>query len=518
MPTAEQFRALFEPRGIVIAGVSSHPAKFGFTALHHIRTCGYRGRLFALGRGAGSILGVPLLADLDQVPDSEVDLIFMCTPAETAPDLLRRCAKKGIRAAFVASAGFSETGDAGREAEAELSTLARELGVLLAGPNGMGVVSTPVSLCAQIQAPYPPAGRIAVVSQSGNFVMAFMNYARMTGIGISRAVSAGNAIAVNVEDYVEFFAHDPATSVTYTYVEGITDGRRFFERARAATTRKPLVLVKGGVSKQGQCAASSHTGALATDERIFDGACRQAGITRVATIEDAFEIAATFATQPLPRGPRTVVLTTAGGWGVLAADALAATALELISLPDDIVAAIDRMVPPRWSRSNPVDLAGGEGRDTIPEVLDLLAGHPDIDAVIFLGLGIQANTATLLRSGPFYPDYGLERVVAYHDRQDTRYARTAAEVADRYGKPVLCATELAIADPANAGVAAVRETGRLCYASAQRAVKALEHLWGYVRHRQARGLGVDQTQLCSPIAGPAGWQRWNGDSRAATSG
>ena len=201
--------------------------------------------------------------------------------------------------------------------------------------------------------------------------------------------------------------------------------------------------------------------------------CRFPGGTRGATVEEAFEAAATFATQPLPAGPRVVVMTTAGGWGVVTADAITRSELELIALPDDLRAAIDEKLPPRWSRNNPVDLAGGETRDTIPEVLELVARHPDVDAIVYLGLGIQSNQARLMREGPFYPDHGLERIVAYHERQDERFARAAAEISDATGKPILTATELAVASPDNPGPATVRATGRVCYASANRAVTAV---------------------------------------------
>jgi acyl-CoA synthetase (NDP forming) len=365
--------------------------------------------------------------------------------------------------------------------------LADELGILLAGPNGQGVVSTPSSLCAQIVAPYPPAGRIGVASQSGNFVSSFMNLAVSTGVGMSRAVSAGNAAATGVADYLDYYADDPETAVGLAYVEGIADGRAFAERVASVTERMPLVLLKGGATSSGSRAAASHTGALASDDRVFDGVCRQLGVTRAATVEEAYEAAATFATQPLPRGPRVVVLTTAGGWGVVTADALARTSLELVALPEDLKAAVDAKLPPRWSRGNPVDLAGGETRDTIPEVLELIAGHDGVDAVVYLGLGIQSNQARLMREGPFWPGSGLERIVGYHERQDARFAEAAAAVSDATGKPVLTATELAVADPGNAGPATVRATGRLCYASANRAVTALDHLWRFAQWRRARG-------------------------------
>src|SRR4029077_3969295 len=217
-------------------------------------------------------------------------------------------------------------------------------------------------------------------------------------------------------------------------VEGVTDGRALYARLRDVARRKPVVLVKGGTTSGGERAAASHTGSLASDERVFAGMCRQAGITRATTIEEAFEAAATFATQPLPAGPRTAVVTTAGGWGVVTADAIARDGdLELATLPADLLAAIDEHLPPRWSRNNPIDLAGGETRDTIPLVLELVARHADIAAIVYLGLGIQSNTARMARDGGFYPDHGLERIVAYHDRQDERFARAAADLADCTG-------------------------------------------------------------------------------------
>ena len=486
-PSEEQFRALFEPRAVLVTGASTHPGKFGFVSLHNILAGGYAGGVFGTNLQSETVLGVRTVADIADLPDGVIDLVFVCTPASANLELLRACAAKGIKAAFLTSAGYGEAGESGRRNERELVALADELGMLLAGPNGQGVVSTPVSLCAQIVAPYPPAGRIGVASQSGNFVSSFMNYARATGVGISRAVSAGNAAAVTVADYLDFYADDPSTSVGLAYVEGITDGRALMSRLASVAARKPLVLVKGGATAGGAKAAASHTGALAADDKVFDGFCRAAGITRAVSVEEAFEAAATFATQPLPTGPNVVVLTTAGGWGVVTSDALSRDGrLKILDLPPALTAMIDTKLPPRWSKGNPVDCAGGETRDTIPEVLEMIATHHDVHAVIYLGIGIQSNQARLMREGGFHPDHGLERIVAYHERQDQRFAEAADELSRRTGKPILTATELAIADPSNPGPATVRATGRLCYPSGERAVRALGHLYRVTEFRSRR--------------------------------
>ncbi|HVH19398.1 MAG TPA: acetate--CoA ligase family protein [Myxococcota bacterium] len=482
-----RFAPLFHPRGVIVAGASAHPGKFGFVALHNLLRFEYRGEVFPLNREGGEVLGRKCYADVAEIPQGAADLVFVCTPVSANLPLLRACAARGVRAAFVASGGYGEAGPEGRALERELVALCDQQGILLAGPNGQGVISTPVSMCAQIVAPHPPPGRISVASQSGNLVSSFLNYAVESGVGISKAISCGNSAQTTMADYLDYFAVDPETAVALGYVEGVADGARFIESVRDFCARKPLVLMKGGVAAEGKRAAASHTGSLATDDRVFDGVLRQCGALRAPTVEEAFEWAATFATQPLPRGRRVVVFTTAGGWGVLAADACAAAGLELIPLPEEIKSKIDSMVPARWSRNNPIDLAGGETRDTIPEVLDLICAHPQVDALIHLGIGIQAASAYVLKSGPFYPEHGLERMVGFHERQDRRYAQAAREVSERHQKPVLTATELVNTDRhyGNPGPRGVLAEGRFCYASAHRAVRALRALVEYAEYRRA---------------------------------
>lgn len=474
-------KPLFEPKGVVVAGASTHPGKFGFVALHNVLSAGFTGPVFATNRELPEILGVQTTARVADIPSDAADLVMVCAPGPAIPDVLRESAAKGIRAAFVVSGGFRETGDEGLALENEIVSLAAELGMVLAGPNGQGLVSTPDHLWSQIVAPYPPAGRIGIASQSGNLVSTVMNLARQGNIGISRAVSAGNQAMIEIADYIDYMADDPETAVIIVYVEGVADGRRFFEAVRAATASKPVLVVKGGVSEAGARAAASHTGSLATNDRVFDGLLRQAGAIRVSGIETAYTLASAFATMPAPSGPNTVVLTTAGGWGVLTSDAVAGSNLDLMELPLDLHDAIDELVPPRWSHNNPVDLAGGETRDTIPEVLELIASHPDVDALIYVGLGIQGNTARAYRDSPFMPDVGMERMAAFHERQEVRYATAAVDVSGRTGKPVVVASELGTGDPANPGIKTLQELGWPCFDSPSSAVGALAVMWAYAQ-------------------------------------
>ena len=448
-----------------------------------------RGDLFAVNRdGARGARPADAAARSTRCPDGAADLVFVCTPNQANVELLRACAKKGVRAAFVASGGYGEAGEDGRALERELVSVANALGILLAGPNGQGVISTPVSMCAQIVAPYPPPGRISVASQSGNLVSSFLNYAVASGVGISKAISCGNSAQTTLADYLDYFGADPETAVALAYLEGVADGAHFIDALRAFTARKPLVLVKGGVAAEGKRAAASHTGSLASDDRVFDGICRQWGALRAPTVEEAYEWAATFATQPLPRGRRVVVFTTAGGWGVLAADACAAAGLELIALPDAVretrrrarARALEPEQPdrPRRRRDARHDPRGARHRVRPSR---RRRGDPPRHR----HPGRERERARSPASST--------RTTASSGSSRTTSARTAAmreaarEASERHGKPVLTATELVNCDRhyGNSGPLGVREEGRLCYASAHRAVRALRALVDYAEYRAA---------------------------------
>ncbi len=472
------FDALFAPRGIVVAGAASHPGKFGFVAYHNLKACGFGGELFGTNLAGEEVLGDATFSSIADIAASDLDLVFLGVPPNAAADVMRQAADAGVRAVYCASAGYAEFDEAGRRHQEQLVALADELDMLFVGPNGQGLISTPASMCAQIVAPMPPAGSIGIASQSGGFVSSFGNLATHGGIGISRAVSVGNSAQVGVADFLEYFVDDDATDVGLAYLEHIGDA--VVERIGRVAQHMPVVLLRGGTTARGARAVAVHTGSTAGSPEV-DAALVESGVTLVHSVHEAYVAAATFASQPLPSGPRTLVFGTAGGWGVVTADAVELGPLELIELPTDLIAAVDERVPPRWSRGNPIDLAGGETRDTIPELLPILAADDEVDAIVYLGLGIQSNQAALARRHEFYPDHGLDRIVDFHERQDARYAQAAADASAITAKPVLTATELATSNPENPGPATVRATGRFCYPSGNDAVTALEHLWRRVQ-------------------------------------
>ncbi len=472
--------ALFNPKGVVVVGASTHPGKFGFVALHNILSSGFDGPVFATNPNKPEILGIQTLERIQDVPSGEADFAMICISPNQIMDALPELAKIGITSAFVVSGGFKETDENGEALEKQLITKAEECGIIIAGPNGQGLVSTPVNLCSQIVSPYPPRGDISIASQSGNILSALMNLSRLSNIGIARAISVGNQGQINIADYLDYFLYDSETAVVVIYVEGIPDGRRFYESLQTLACKKPVIIIRGGSTKSGAIAAASHTGSMASDFSIFSAMVRQAGAFLANGVESAFNFAATFSTQPLPKGNSVVVMTTAGGWGVLTADAISGTNLELLRLPDDLKTTIDSMLPPRWSKNNPVDLAGGETRDTIPELLSVLLKHESVDSLIFLGLGIQGNVARSYFESP-YANEGTDRMANFHASQEQRYAESIIAAMKKYRKPVLVSSELSIADPNNPGPKSLRDRGFPCYNSPGNAVQCLSQLVNFAQ-------------------------------------
>ena len=469
---------LFNPKGVVVVGASTHPGKFGFVALHNILSAGFDGPIFATNPDKPIILGIQAHAEILDLPQGQVDFAMICISPNKIIDILPQLAQIGVKAAFVVSGGFKETGPEGEYLEKQLVEKAVECGIQIAGPNGQGLVSTPVNLCSQIVSPYPPEGKISIASQSGNILSALMNLSRHSNVGIARAISTGNQAHFSVSDYLDYFCNDPETAVVVAYVEGLPNGRQFYNSLNDTASNKPVIVLRGGSTKSGAKAAASHTGSLASDHAIFTDMVKQAGGYLATDVDDAFALAATFATQPLPNGKNTVVMTTAGGWGVLTADAVANAELELLPLPKDLESSIDTLLPPRWSRNNPVDLAGGETRDTIPDLLSMLLEHKAVDSLIFLGLGIQGNVARSYFESPLATD-GTNRMATFHSAQEKRYAESIVEAINNFNKPVLVASELSVADPENPGPKSIRDSGLMCYRSPLVAVKCLERLTNF---------------------------------------
>ncbi len=378
------FEAFFNPRGVVVIGASTQPHKLGYGVARNLVASGYTGALHFVNPRGGSLFSRPLWPSLDDVPDP-IDLAILVVPAAAAPATIRACGQRGIPAAVLISGGFREVGAEGAALEEAVAQAARETGIRLIGPNCIGLLDTHLPLDTTfLPPPMPRPGDLAFLSHSGATCAAVIDWAREQGFGFSRLVSLGNQVDVNETDLLPLMAADVHTRVITCYFETISDGQRFVSVAAEVTQQKPVVVLKAGRSAAGQRAAASHTGALAGEERAVQAALEKAGVLRATTVEEMFDWARALAWQPLPRGPRTAVLTNAGGPGVLAADALAAEGLQLADLQPQTQEALRAFLPPAASVRNPVDMLASASAEDYARALSLLLADPGVDSVLVI--------------------------------------------------------------------------------------------------------------------------------------
>ncbi len=378
------FEAFFNPRGVVVIGASTKPHKLGYGVARNLVASGYGGALHFVNPRGGELFGRPLLRDLAEVPDP-IDLAVLVVPAAAAPETVRACGARGIPAAVLISGGFRETGPQGAALEEAVQQAVRETGIRLIGPNCIGLLDTHLPLDTTfLPPPMPRAGDLAFLSHSGATCAAVIDWAREQGFGFSRLVSLGNQADVTETDLLPLMAEDPHTRVITCYFEGISDGRRFVETAAEVTRRKPVLVLKAGRFAAGQRAAASHTGALAGAETAFQAAFEKSGVLRADTVEEMFDWARALAWQPLPRGPRTAVLTNAGGPGVIAADALEAEGLQLADLSPQTEAALRELLPPAASVHNPVDMLASASAEQYARSLEILLADEGVDSVLLI--------------------------------------------------------------------------------------------------------------------------------------
>ncbi len=377
--------ALFYPRSIAFVGISSKIGKWGHQLFTITASRGYQGDIYLVNPKGGRIADRTVYPSVMDVP-GKIDLAVVTIPAAGVLKLLPDFQAKGIKNVLLITSGFAETGEAGKTLEQELVQSARQAGILLVGPNTMGICNPHIGLYCTGSHVWPIAGSTAVVAQSGNMGTQLLAFAEKQGIGIRAFCGSGNEAMVKIEDFIEAFEVDTITRTVMLYVESIKNGRRFMESALRVGKKKPIVLLKGGQTRAGSKAAASHTGALASDSRIFDAVCRQAGIVKVNRSMDLLDLSAAFSSLPLPKGNRAAIMTLGGGWGVVAADLCAEFGLEVPELSDSLIAEIDTILPPYWSRSNPVDIVG-ENDLTLPlRIIELLLKWDGCDAVINLGI------------------------------------------------------------------------------------------------------------------------------------
>lgn len=373
----------FEPASIAVVGVSRQSRQIGSAIFQNIRAAGYKGALYPVNPNATEIDGYRAYPKVSAI-DGAVELAVISVPAEMVESVVDDCIEKGVEALLIITAGFGETGVEGRRREEALVEKIRNAGIRMVGPNCMGLLNTAQNLNATFAPVYPPKGSVAISSQSGALGLSVLDYASRLNIGVSSFVSVGNKADVSVNDLIQYWAEDPATKVILLYVESFGNPRKFSQLAQVIGKRKPIVAVKSGRSKAGARAASSHTGALATNDSVIDALFKQAGVIRTDRIEEMFDVAALLAHQPPPAGRRVAILTNAGGPGILAADVCEVEGLQLPPLSDATVAGLREFLPSSASVANPVDMIASATPDDYRRAMRLILADENIDSLIVI--------------------------------------------------------------------------------------------------------------------------------------
>jgi len=382
----------FDPKSVAVVGASTSPEKLGYAVLENLVNGGYAevGKIFPINPKADEILGQKAYPSVLDVPEN-IDLAVIVIPYPYVPAVLEECGKKKIPGVVVISAGFREAGMEGLERELELLEIAKKYQFRLIGPNCLGIIDTFTPINASFSAGTPPQGPMAFMSQSGALGTAILDWAQAGRLGLAKFVSLGNKADVSEIDLLKAWADDKDTNVIMMYSEGLPNGQEFIRIAREVTKKKPVVAIKSGVTKSGSRAVSSHTGSLAGSEQAYQAAFQQAGVLRANDMASMFDMALALGYQPLLKGDRIVIVTNAGGPGILATDALERSGMSLARLEVETIQALEKYLPDAASAANPVDVLGDARGDRYKFALDIVSRDPNVDGIVVV-LTPQAMT------------------------------------------------------------------------------------------------------------------------------
>ncbi len=373
--------AVFRPSSVAVIGASERPGSVGRTVMSNLLANPFGGCVYPINARRKSVLGVPAYHDIGSLPEI-VDLAVIITPAATVPEIVQQCGDRGVPAAIIISAEFKELGPAGEELERAIQTTARQRGMRIVGPNCLGVMSPLSGLNATFAGAMAHRGRIAFLSQSGALCTAILDWSLQANVGFSAFVSLGSMLDVGWGDLIDYFGRDPQTDSILLYMETVGDARSFLSAARDVAMNKPIICIKGGRTDEASKAAASHTGSLAGSDMAFDAAVRRVGLLRVDRVADLFSMAAVLSQQPRPKGRRLTIVTNAGGPGVLATDALVQGGGKLTELSSETRQKLDELLPPHWSRNNPIDVLGDADAERYAQTLEVAANDSNSDGLL----------------------------------------------------------------------------------------------------------------------------------------
>ena len=403
-PRAESRHPLdvfFAPRSVAVIGASERAGSIGRTLMWNLVTNPFGGTVFPINPGHANVLGIKSWPSVAAVPE-KIDLAVVATPAPAVPEVIRECAAAGIRGAIIISAGFRESGAEGARLEQEILKTARAARMRIVGPNCLGIMCPPTGLNATFAGAMAHKGDVAFLSQSGALQTAILDWSLQENVGFSAFASLGSMLDVGWGDLIEYLDHDGRTRSILIYMESVGDARAFLSAAREVTLRKPIIVLKGGRTAQAAQAAASHTGSLTGSDEVLTAAFRRTGVLRVDSIADLFYMADALAKQPRPKGRRLSIVTNAGGPAVLATDALVAAGGELAPMSPEGRASLDALLPPHWSRGNPVDLLGDADPERYAKALDVAREEKESDGLLVI-LAPQDKTGPTLTAERLRP-------------------------------------------------------------------------------------------------------------------
>lgn len=370
---------IMKPSAVAVIGASSEDGKIGNSVMKNLINGGYQGKIYPVHPKASEIMGLKAYKSVKDVPGT-IDVAVFAIPAKFVAAALVECGEKQIPGAVLIPSGFAETGN--EEGQREIQEIGRKYNIRLMGPNIYGFYYTPANLCATFCTAYDVKGHAALSSQSGGIGMAIIGFSRSAKMGVSAIVGLGNKSDLDEDDLLTFFEQDDNTHVVAQHCEDLKDGRAFAEVAKRVTQKKPVIVLKAGRTSAGAKAASSHTGALAGNDKIYEDVLKQSGVIRARSLRDMLEFARGVPVLPTPKGENVVIITGAGGSGVLLSDACVDNDLKLMSMPADLDAAFRKFIPPFGAAGNPVDITGGEPPKTYQNTVELGLQDERIHALI----------------------------------------------------------------------------------------------------------------------------------------
>jgi acetyltransferase len=443
--------SIFAPRSIAIIGATEKENSVGRSVVQNMVNSGFQGKVYPVNPKRPTVLGLPAFPSIDKVPD-KVDLAVVVTPSTYIPGIIGECARVGIKGAVVISAGFKETGPAGEELERQLLAEARKGDMRVIGPNCLGVMVPRLGLNVTFAGSMARPGNLGFISQSGALCTAILDWSLKENVGFSSFISIGSMLDVNWGDLIYYLGDDPNTKSIVMYMESIGDARTFLSAAREVALTKPIIVIKVGRTQEAARAAASHTGSLTGSDEVLDAAFRRVGVLRVNTIAELFDMSEVLAKQPRPPGPRLVVLTNAGGPGVLATDALISSGGKLAEVSKESMDAFNALLPAHWSHNNPIDILGDAGPIVYAKAIEIASKDPGNDGLLVI-LTPQAMTDPTGTAEQLKP-----------------YARLE-------GKPILASWMGGL--EIEKGNQILNEAGIPTYYYPDRAARAFSYMWSY---------------------------------------